>query len=476
MKLLDTVFNPENFRQQAHELVDILADYLHGAQNEKLKTIDWIEPEDSLAYWQTDFQKPILDNPNELFKDVMARSTHLHHPRYVGHQVSTVAPLAALTGLVTGILNNGMAVYEMGMVSNPMERIVTDWLAQKMGYSPQSNGLLTSGGTLANLTALLAARAVKAPTDVWTEGSNERLAVMVSDEAHYCIDRAARIMGLGSKGIIKIPTNETYQMRTEVLEAYYQKAQNDGLTVIAVVGSVCSTSTGMYDDLMAIADFCEKYHLWFHADGAHGGAVAVSEKYRHLLRGVERADSVVVDFHKMMLVPALCTALLFKDGEHAFQTFQQKAQYLWANQGSKDWFNSGKRTFECTKLMMSLKVYTLMRTYGDAVFTEMVDATYDLGKKMADLLRSKPHFELPVEPQSNVVCFRYISDKATDLNVLNSKIRAKMLDKGDFYLVQTTLRGDVYLRVTLMNPLTKAIHLSLLLSEIERIGEEVVNF
>jgi L-2,4-diaminobutyrate decarboxylase len=479
MKNIDTAFNAENFRQQAHELVDILADYLRDAQSEKLeKTHNWMEPEDSLDYWQADFQKPLLDNPNDFFRDVVAKSMHLHHPKYMGHQVSSVAPLAALSGMLTGMLNNGMAVYEMGMVSNPLERIVTDWLIRKMGFDTclsdrqaEGGGLLTSGGTLANLTALLAARAVKAPNDVWTEGVGERLAVMVSDEAHYCIDRAARIMGLGTAGIIKIPTNETYQMRTELLDEYFEKAQNEGLKVIAVVGSACSTSTGRYDDLVAIGDFCKKHDLWFHVDGAHGGAVAVSEKYGHLLRGVEKADSVIVDFHKMMMIPALCTAVLFKNPEHGFETFQQKAQYLWANQSSKDWFNSGKRTFECTKFMMSVKIYALMRTHGEAVFTEMVDTTYDLGQTMARLLKENPHFELPVEPQSNVVCFRYISDKTTDLNDLNSKIRRQLLENGDFYVVQTTLRGDVYLRVSLMNPQTKERHLIELLDEIEQIAK-----
>ena len=476
MTSLETLYSPDNFRRQAHELVDILADYLAEAQKETLKTvIPWTEPEESLAYWQADFQKPLLDNPNDFFKDVLAKSTHLHHPRYMGHQVAVAAPLAALAGMLTGLLNNGMAVYEMGMVSNPLERIVTDWLAQKIGFMQPNSGLLTSGGTLANLTALLAARAAKAPADVWMEGSNERLAVMVSEEAHYCIDRAARIMGFGSAGIIKIPVNDQYEMRIDLLDTYYQSAKEQGLTVIAVVGSVCSTSTGRYDDLEAIADFCEKHNLWFHADGAHGGAVAVSEKYRFLLRGVERVDSIAVDFHKMMLVPALCTALLFKNSDMAFQTFQQKAQYLWANEASKDWFNSGKRTFECTKFMMSVKIYALMRTYGETVFAENVDATYDLGQKMADILRGRPYFEMPVEPQSNVVCFRYVPENKMNINELNAQIRRQLLEEGNFYIVQTTLKGDVYLRVTLMNPLTQPQHLEALLNEIERLANALIH-
>jgi L-2,4-diaminobutyrate decarboxylase len=473
--LLSQVYSPENFRQQAHDLVDLLADYLQSAQNQDFsQVIPWQEPADSLAAWQADFKSPPLNNPQDLFKKVIEQSTHLHHPRYMGHQVSTTAPLAALTGLLTGVLNNGMAVYEMGLVSNPIERIVSDWLAQKLGYQVLGGGLLTSGGTLANLTALLAIRACKSPSDVWTEGASEKLAILVSEEAHYCIDRAARIMGWGSGGIIKVPTNAQFQMQTDLLETYYQQAQSAGYQVVAVVGSACSTSTGSYDDLVAIADFCEKYDLWFHADGAHGGAVAVSDKYRHLIKGIERADSIVVDFHKMMMIPALCTALLFKRPDDAFQTFHQKAQYLWDNPTSNDWFNSGKRTFECTKLMMAVKVYAMLRTYGEAVFTELIDTLHDLASEFAQLIQTQPQFELAVEPQSNIVCFRYVADNQIDTNELNSKIRRKLLEKGDFYIVQTTLRGELYLRVSLMNPMTTIADLQQLLQEIENIYADML--
>ncbi|MCU0445150.1 MAG: pyridoxal-dependent decarboxylase [Microscillaceae bacterium] len=472
--LLAQVYAPQNFRQQAHELVDILADYLQAAQNQDFsQAIPWQEPHNSLAYWQADFAEDLLANPNDLFRKIIEKSTHLHHPRYMGHQVSTTAPLASLTGMLTGLLNNGMAVYEMGLVSNPIERIVSDWLAQTLGYQTLGGGLLTSGGTLANLTALLAIRAGKSPNDVWSEGTSEKLAILVSEEAHYCIDRAARIMGWGAGGIIKIPTNDRFQMRTELLEQYYQTAQLAGYQVVAVVGSACSTSTGSYDDLGAIADFCEKHQLWFHADGAHGGAVAVSDKYKHLIKGIERADSIVVDFHKMMMIPALCTALLFKRPDDAFQTFHQKAQYLWDNPTSNDWFNSGKRTFECTKLMMAVKVYAMLRTYGEAVFSELIDTLHDLAGEFAQMVQNRPNFELAVVPQSNIVCFRYMADNQENTNELNAQIRRKLLEKGEFYIVQTTLRNELYLRVSLMNPMTSQADLEVLLNEIEQLGTQL---
>jgi L-2,4-diaminobutyrate decarboxylase len=393
----------------------------------------------------------------------------------MGHQVSPPLPIAALAGLLTGLLNNGMAVYEMGLVSNPLERILSDLLAEKIGFTSQSSGLLTSGGTLANLTALLSARAAKAPTDVWEDGAGERLAVMVSEEAHYCIDRAARIMGMGTQGIIKIPTNCRFQMRTELLETHYQLAKEAGLTVIAVIGSACSTSTGSYDDLMAIGDFCQRHNLWFHVDGAHGGAVVFSEKYRSLVTGIERADSVVIDWHKMLMTPALATALIFKNGEDSFQTFHQKAQYLWANQGSHEWFNSGKRTFECTKLMMSVKIYSILKTGGEGIFAENVDTLHDLAKQFVQLLHKNPSFELAVVPESNIVCFRYIGKNMVPerYNPLNAAIRQKLLEEGRFYIVQTTLRDKLYLRVSLMNPLTTTDDLHVLMEEVEKIAQSI---
>ncbi len=466
--MLETAYSPNHFRQQAHQLVDTIADYLESVENQSLTTvIPYQTPDEALAYWQSDFEQGQGD-VGAFFKDVIARSTHLHHPRYMGHQVPPPAPLAALAGLLTGMLNNGMAVYEMGMVANPLERIVTEWVAKRCGFDEKSGGLLTSGGTLANLTALLAARAYA--TDVWEHGTTQRLAVMVSDEAHYCIDRSARIMGLGTEGVIKIPTDVHFRMKTELLEAAYAKAKADGLTVIAVVGSAGSTSTGAYEDLEAIADFCEKHKIWFHVDGAHGGAVIFSEKYKPLVKGLERADSMILDFHKMLLTPALATALIFKRGDDAFKTFQQKAQYLWENQNTQDWFNSGKRTFECTKTMICVKIYALLKAYGEPIFAEYVDKLYDLAKKMADMVTARPQFQLGVAPESNIVCFRYVETGKTEeeLNDLNNAKRLAILRGGNFYIVQTTLREKVFLRVSLMNPLTQESDLEALLDAVEK--------
>jgi L-2,4-diaminobutyrate decarboxylase len=468
MTNLQKAYSPENFRDQAHKLVDSLADYLAEAQSRNIKVIPYKTPEESLAYWQADFTEGINEDTNVLFNKIIEKSTHLHNPRYMGHQVGVVAPIAATTALLDALLNNGMAVYEMGMVANPLERLIIELMATRIGFDNNAGGLLTSGGTLANLTAMLTARAKHAGTDVWQEGSSEKLAIIVSEEAHYCIDRAARIMGLGTEGIIKIPVNDRYQMRTELLEEYYNEAIQNGFHIIAIVGSSCSTSTGSYDDLTAIGKFAKEKNIWFHVDGAHGGAVIFSEKNRYKVQGIEAADSVVIDWHKMLMVPALVTALIFKDNNDSYQTFHQKAQYLWGDQSSQEWFNSGKRTFECTKSMMCIKVYSIIKTYGEALLGEYVDYLYDLGHQFGEMITNHPNFELGVQPECNIVCFK---PKNTS-NEATQAILKKIVEAGKFYIVRTTLKEHTYLRVSLMNPMTTINDLKELLEEVERYMEE----
>lgn len=474
--LLQQAYDPESFRKQGHQLIDQLADYLENMQKEPgMAVLPWQLPEDHLYSWQTDFEKSPDAQINPFWDAVLAQSIHIHHPKYIGHQVCPPVPVSALSALVSAFLNNGMAVYEMGPVSSVIERIVVKEMTQAIGYGVQAGGLMTSGGTLSNLTALLAARQSKAGDDVWQKGTAEPLALMVSEEAHYCIDRAAKVMGWGDGGVIKVPTDTHFKMRPDLLEACYQQAQAEGRRVIAVVGSACSTSTGSYDPLDTIADFCESHHLWFHVDGAHGAPVVFSPKYRHLAKGIARADSVTVDFHKMMLTPAITTALLFKEEKYSYQTFAQRAAYLLSEQEG-EWYNSGKRAFECTKRMMSIQVYAILRTYGVKIFEENVTYLYDLAQTFATQIQQRSHVELAIAPEANIVCFRYITKGFDEhaLNEVNAKIRQKMIKDGQFYIVQTSLNGSLYLRTTLMNIFTTSCTLAQLLDEVERIGAQQV--
>ena len=470
---LEQAYDPEHFRSVGHQLVDQLADHLASVQQRDGQAIPYTPPEDEQQYWSADWPEKQGGDPLAYFQQILGRSVQLQHPRYMGHQVSPPAPIAALSNLVDGLLNNGSAVYEMGMAGTAIEQLVVQETAKAMGFDESAGGILTSGGTLSNLTALLAARAVQCPDPVWTKGQQEPLALMVSEEAHYCVDRAARIMGWGSDGIVKVPVDEHYRMRHELLPEYLAKAQAKGRRVIAVVGSACSTSTGSFDNLGALADFCEDNGLWLHIDGAHGAGMVFSEKHRAVLNGIARADSVTMDFHKMLLTPVLATALIFRNGHHAYRTFSQQAQYLWEGQNAEEWHNMAKRTFECTKFMIGMKVYSIMRAYGTALWEEYIDRVVGNGQRLYQLLQDRERFEPAIEPACNIVCFRYRAEglDAAGLNALNGRIRQQLLEEGQFYIVQTLLKGELYLRVTLTNPFTTAEDLSAMLEACERAAQ-----
>jgi L-2,4-diaminobutyrate decarboxylase len=287
------------------------------------------------------------------------------------------------------------------------------------------------------------------------------------------VERAVTIMGIPAENVIKIPTDDAFRIRTDLLESAYRAATDDGKIVFCVVGCACTTAVGAYDDCVAIASFARKHKLWFHVDGAHGGAAVFSDQYRHLLAGAEQSDSLVLDFHKMMLVPALSTAVVFHPRNRAANAFAPKAAYLWQNQQEKEWYNSAKHTLECTKPITILHTYAIMRFYGDEIYRQHIDTLYDLGRAFARMITESENMELAVEPSGNIVCFRCLSGTQDD-DELNQKIYDALLRKGVFYIVSTTIRGKFYLRVSLMNPLTDLQTLKDLLEEIAKTADLIL--
>ena len=238
-----------------------------------------------------------------------------------------------------------------------------------------------------------------------------------------------------------------------------------------MIGCACTTSVGAHDNLEQIGAFAEKHNIWFHVDGVHGGAAIFSEKYKYLLKGVERSDSLIVDFHKMMMTPPLSTAVIYNAGHRKINEFSPKAAYLWQDQLSEEWWNSAKHTLECTKPLTIIHTYAIMRLYGDEIYRQNVDTLYDLGKEFAELIRKQPDMELAIEPCSNIVCFRYVSDNG-NINETNRMIAEALLKDGTYYTVNTAIRGEFYLRVTLMNPLTSTEELTGLLQKIREVANK----
>jgi len=307
-------------------------------------------------------------------------------------------------------------------------------------------------------------------------GQRQPMAVMVSEQAHYCVQRAATVMGWGQEGVILVPTDENLSMDVNLLPELLNKATQSGRQVIAVVGSACTTASGSYDDLRGISQFCQANDLWFHVDGAHGAAAAFSPKYRHLVDGIELADSVVLDFHKLLLTPALATALIFRDGRNSFTTFQQKADYLFdPDSQQQPWHNLALRTFECTKFMIGLKIYSILTVHGTDAWEQNVTTLFDLSRQFFGLIEEQPSLQALAEPQSNIVCYRYFDPQLSEeaLNTINSKIRESILHSGKFYIVKTTVHDTVWLRSTIGSATTESANLKELTQRVVQLGDQL---
>lgn len=462
-------FDSAKFREEGHKIVDLLAEYLDNISKRRDYPVLPDNDPDKLAEF---FAGKLKDDPGEelstIINEFLDYSNHLHSPGYIGHQCTSPLPMAALTHLTAGLLNNGSAVYEMGPANTAMERALIKHLAGLLGFDDKSDGFLTHGGSAGNLTALLAARQAMTPYNIWNEGVKENRVpgFIVSEQAHYSVSRNLKIMGLGEAATVSIPVDKDFKIRTELLQSTCDRVKDSGIDIIGVVANACSTATGSYDDLEAIADFCQDNKLWMHVDGAHGMGAIMSDKYKHLVAGIEKADSVIIDFHKMFLIPGLNTCVLFRDGDRSYETFAQKASYLFDGVREKDWYNGAKRTLECTKSSLGLHVYSMFRHYGDRFFGDYIEKMYDLASVFAGELERTNDFETIIHPESNIVCFRYSSGHDSELNSINREIREKVIKRGKYYIVQAELDEKVWLRLTIINPLTTINDLRELLDEV----------
>ena len=393
----------------------------------------------------------------------LQNSMHMHHPAYIGHQVAVPHFASGLSDLIHGVIGNAMSIYEMGPTAAAAEQAVIRWMLEKIGWTEEGAGVLTNGGSIANLHAMLAARAHIAP-DAWQAGNPNDLVVLCPENAHYCIHRAVSMMGLGSTNVLVIPTDRNEMIDPNGLQELVHSQKAEGKRIMAVVANACATSTGLYDPIEAIAKLCHAEKIWFHLDSPHGATALLSVKYRHYLKGIELADSMVWDAHKMMQTSALCTGILFRKRTHLENTFSQKATYLF-----HDKKNLGvdvlAHQVECTKSALGTKLFMVLASIGEKELGNFVAKLYDQSRSFAHLINQRPGFTSPFPIHSNIVCFQYQPDIYDQL-----ALRNKLIETGKFYISSTEIKGKRYLRLTVMNLSTSKETIEHLLDQIEVIA------
>jgi L-2,4-diaminobutyrate decarboxylase len=489
---IQQAFSPGNLRELGHRLVDVLGWHMESVQSSSGNVLNWNEPPDNcqLASRFLDpasplqsGSEPLVDRFEALAKAMLARGHNLHDPRYIGHQVPASVPLAGLFDAIGSVTNQVMAVYEMGPWATAVERSLVDRIGQAIGFQAGTfAGLVTHGGTLGNMTGLLTARNV-ALGDAWEGGLNSSATAPVlvaQNDSHYSISRTAGMLGIGTRNVVRVRLDERRRMDPAHLDEMLADLRRKGTPIIAVCACACATPIGAFDPLPEIAEVCQRHDVWFHVDAAHGGAACLSDKYRHLIAGLEQADSVVADAHKMMFVPALCAFVFYKNRDHRFEAFRQDAPYLFdpSSPGLAE-YDSGMLTPECTKRAASYGLWGIWSLFGQQLFSDMVDQTFDLGRVFYEKLVEASDFEPLHEPQCNIVAFQHVPDELRDaspdrLNQFLLKLRHTLIRSGEFYIVQAKIDGRQALRVTIINPLTTADHLDSLLDAIRRTGREVL--
>jgi L-2,4-diaminobutyrate decarboxylase len=492
-------YDPELLEDAGRRLADLLAANLARAERSDGAVLPWAEPAAAVREARALLRDgaPLGANPGldadavaavsdrfaALVGTMLERGLNLHDPRYIGHQVPAPVPLAGLFDAVGSVTNQVMAIYEMGPWATAVELAMVQELGEALGWAPDSfAGTVTHGGSLANLTGLLTARNV-ALGDGWDHGlaGEARQPVLLAHaDAHYSVARAAGILGLGSKQTVRVGLDERGRMDPRRLDEELSRLLAERRPIVAVVACACATPIGAFDPLEEIAAVCREHGVWLHVDAAHGGSALLSDRHRHLLAGIEQADSIVWDAHKMLFVPSLCAFVLYRDRRRIFDAFQQDAPYLFdpAAPGLAD-YDSGVRSVECTKRAAAFGLWGVWSLFGRQLFADMVDVTFALGRAFHEKLAAADDFVPLHDPQCNIVVFRHIPAELRDapaerVGDFQLELRRRVIESGEFYIVPAKHGGVGALRVAIMNPLTTPEHLDQLMDALRRHGRELL--
>jgi len=462
-------------RDVASKFSDLAADYF----NQTRRRDDRVSTSSLPSVLARRFDEPLPRDGHDidavierLRTQVIPDTNHLWHPRYVGHQIAGPLPAAVWTESITAALNQSVAVFEMSPIGTVIEHQVISWLCGLACFPSGASGTLTSGGTEATFTGLLAARAAVLP-DAWTDGVGADPPVLLCGEhAHYAVTRAGAQLGIGMRNVLSVPSRD-YRMDPDALAARVRDLANNKRRVMAVVATAGSTATGSFDDLEAIASICDEHGIWLHLDGAHGASALLSATHRDRLRGIDRVRSLAWDPHKMMLLPSQAGTLLMREARDLDAAFSQRAPYLFSDAHAEKSWDQGPRSFMCSRRADALKLWVALQRYGADALGDLYDYFCALARFMFEEIEERGDFVALHEPECNILCFRYVGGGRLNddaLDALNRFLRERYNQSGEGWITATNLGGRRVLRVTLMNPRTTPGDIRDILDGLARVG------
>lgn len=393
-----------------------------------------------------------------------------HDPTYAAHLNCPVVVPALLAEVFVSAVNSSLDTFDQSVGGTFVERHLVDWTNGRIGFGPSADGIFTSGGTQSNLQGLHLARDRALARTV--NGDARRLRILASADAHFSVQKAARLLGLGDEAVVAVPVGPDRRMDVTALAGALDDLATYGLSPMAVVATAGTTDFGAIDPLPAIAALAKAHRTWLHVDAAYGGGLLVSPTRRHLLDGIEEADSVTVDYHKTWFQPVSASALLVRDGRHLGHVTWH-ADYL----NPKDALhpNQVDKSLQTTRRFDALKLWLTLRTMGPDAIGSYVDAVVDLARDAAAVLREDPHLELCAEPALSTLVLRFrpdgMSEDAADR--LQARIRQTVYERGVAMVAATKVDGRSWLKLTLLNPLATVDDVLAVAGRLVEVGREL---
>jgi len=405
----------------------------------------------------------------------------VNHPNTVAHlHCPPLIPALAAEAVISA-LNQSMDSFDQAPAATVLEEHMVRWLCSELGLGDDGGGIFTSGGTQSNYMALLLARdACLERLFKWNTqikglpAESQRLRILCSDVAHFTVEKSAAQLGLGTRAVVRVPTDEAFQMRADALASALDDLQQQGLIAMAIVGTAGTTDFGSIDALLEIGSLARSAGVWFHVDAAYGSALLFSPRHRQQLRGIEMADSVGMDFHKLFWQPISCAALLLRD-QRQLRYLKLHADYLNPESHERRGIpNLVTRSLTTTRRFDALKLWVSLQAVGRRQLGEMIDATIDLAAHAADFIGKNERFELVHQPTLSCVVFRYVpANAAVDSNLLNAELRQSLFEKGLAVIGHTIVRGRQCLKLTCMNPTVSQGQVQALMKMVAEHGQQI---
>ncbi len=442
--------NAEDFRRYGHTIVDWIADYFERlesfpvlSQNSPGELKNAL-PKSAPAEGE-DFQKVLEDVDKLIFPAV----THWNHPNFHGLFSTSTSSVGVFGEMLTAAFDMKAMLWRTSPASTELEEVVLDWLRQMMNLPEDFNGVIYDTASVSTLHAIAMARE-KLNLNIRELGMSGRddlpvLRVYCSDHVHNSIDKAVILLGLGQNSLVKIPTNERFEMIPEKLSEAIEEDKTNGFLPLCVVPTIGTTSSSSVDDVKKIADICEKHDLWLHVDTAYAGSAAIVPEFQQLFKGMERADSIVTNPHKWLFTPFDLSVLYVKDLELLKRTFSLVPEYLKVAETVTNQMDYG---IQLGRRFRALKLWFVMRYFGRDGLIARIREHCRLARLFASWVEESDNFEMLAPVPFALVCFRAAPNGIDDLDALNEKIMNDINASGEAYLSHTKLNGKFTLRLS----------------------------